>query len=471
MRLSQLDGLHVGIWGAGREGLAALAALTRRGGATSVLVYSEDPEDPGLEQARVAGATIAAGAQSWRELTRCEVVIRSPGVSLYRDEVAELRALEIPLTTGTNLWFSENEHVDTIAVTGTKGKSTTAALIAHLLRAAGEEALLAGNVGRPLLDRLGDGGAGTAWVLELSSFQIADLEHAPRIGVLLNLFDEHLDWHGDADRYHADKLRLFALQPPCTAVLCGADAGVVGLARPAGETVWYGTEQTLHVRDGAVWDGARRLKPPLRTPLLGAHNLLNLCAALTVLRLRGHVAGLAPGALESFKPLPHRLQLVGEHEGVRFVDDSISTTAQSTIAALAAFPGTPVALIAGGHDRGQDYTELAREIRAHGGVRAVAALPVTGPRLLAALQAAGADGPDLREARDLPDALAFARAALGGAGVVLLSPAAPSFGAYRDFEERGEHFATLVAASGASGKSGRRFASEKRAWPGRREPE
>ena len=445
MRLSRLDGLSVGIWGAGREGLAALRVLAPR---ARVLVHSDAPDDPGLAAARAGGADVTAGGpQAWRELLRCEVVIRSPGVSIYRPELAELRVAGVTVTTGTDLWFAEHPDATTIAVTGTKGKSTTSALIDHLLGAAGEPSILAGNVGRPLLDHLGEGTPETVWVLELSSFQIADLDHAPGTGVLLNLFDEHLDWHGSAGRYHADKLRLFDLEPPCDAVLCGADPGVRALARPPGATRWFGTEETLHVRGGEIWDGAERLRLGDPLPLTGAHNLLNLCAALEVARGRGHdIQRLALEALPSFRPLPHRLQLVGERAGVRFVNDSISTTPQSAIAALRAFAEVPVALIAGGYDRGQDYAALARAVVAHRAVRAVIALPATGPRIVEELRGAGAGGPALHEAADLDAALPLAARALAGGGVVLLSPAAPSFGAYRSFEERGEHFAALVAA-------------------------
>jgi UDP-N-acetylmuramoylalanine--D-glutamate ligase len=445
VRLSRLDGLSIGIWGAGREGLAALRAL---GPHARVLVHSDAPDDPGLAAARAAGAAVtAAGPEAWRELLHCEVVIRSPGLSIYRPELADLRVAGVTITTGTNLWFSEHAGASTIAVTGTKGKSTTSALIDHLLGAAGEPTILAGNVGRPLLDHLGDGTPETVWVLELSSFQIADLDHAPGTGVLLNLFDEHLDWHGSAPRYHADKLRLFDLEPACAAVLCGADPGVRALAHPAGPTRWFGTEETLHVRGGEIWDGARPLPLPDPLPLTGAHNLLNLCAALEVVRERGHdIERLALEALPSFRPLPHRLQLVGERDGVRFVNDSISTTPQSAIAALSAFAGVPVALIAGGYDRGQDYAALAAAVHEHRALRAVVVLPATGPRIIEELRRVVAAGPALHEAADLEAALPLAARAVAGGGVVLLSPAAPSFGAYRSFEERGEHFAALVAA-------------------------
>jgi UDP-N-acetylmuramoylalanine--D-glutamate ligase len=367
-------------------------------------------------------------------------------VSLHRPEVAALRDGGVTLTTGTNLFFAEHEGGDVIAVTGTKGKSTTSALLAHLLRAAGEDVRLAGNVGRPLLDVLGEGAPHTVWVLELSSFQIADLEFAPRLGVVLNLFDEHLDWHGDSEIYHADKLRLLTIPPPCLAVLCGADPrlAVVGETLPLAPR-WFGTASTLHVQGGAVWDGGERLYDGAGLPLVGAHNLLNLCAALTVLCERGHAISGREEAIAAFQPLPHRLQTVAEHRGVRFVNDSIATTPESAAAALQAFAGSAVALIAGGHDRGQRYEALAEAIAAHGAVRAVAAMPATGERLLAAIRARGG-GPALTAAPDLAAALDLAVAGLAGGGVVLLSPAAPSFGAYRDFEERGRHFEELVHA-------------------------
>jgi UDP-N-acetylmuramoylalanine--D-glutamate ligase len=179
-------------------------------------------------------------------------------------------------------------------------------------------------------------------------------------------------------------------------------------------------------------------------PLLGEHNALNLCAALTALEAARVPLPPLPGSLQGFQALPHRLQAVAHGGGVLWVNDSISTTPESTIAALASFPGRELVLIAGGQDRGQDHGELGRALAERGA--AVIGVPSTGPQLLAAATGAGLSHERALPAADLTDAVAQARGLASPGAVVLLSPAAPSYDFYADFEERGQRFAALAAA-------------------------
>jgi len=331
-------------------------------------------------------------------------------------------------------------------VTGTKGKSTTAALACHLARAAGRTARLAGNIGVPALDLLDEQRAEVT-VLELSSYQTADLETGPEVALVTNLFKEHTDWHGSEQAYRAEKLRVLGLPGVRVCVVNARDEQLVAAAE---RLVGGGVEvRRFGAPDG--WDTVSRrvaLGGEFRAdysqlPLLGEHNLLNLCAALCALGALGVEAPLLPAALEGFQSLPHRLEQVVERAGVLWVNDSISTTPESTLAALASFPGYEIVLIAGGQDRGQDYTELGRtlaEVNA-----AVIGVPTTGPRLLAAARDAGASDTRVRDVPDLQAAVAVAGELAREGAVVLLSPAAPSYDVYRDFEERGERFRDLVA--------------------------
>jgi UDP-N-acetylmuramoyl-L-alanine---L-glutamate ligase len=187
-------------------------------------------------------------------------------------------------------------------------------------------------------------------------------------------------------------------------------------------------------------------------PLRGSHNALNLCAALTALAAGGLATPRLPDALRGFRALPHRLEVVAEHERVVWVDDSISTTPESTLAALASFAERAVVLLAGGQDRGQDYEELGRALAARDAA-VLLGLPTTGPRLVAAARRAGVPATRALETTGMEEAVARARELAGVAGarerseqgaVVLLSPAAPSYDTYRDFEERGAHFQALA---------------------------
>ncbi len=372
-----------------------------------------------------------------------DIVIRSPGISPYRSPVPEACAAGVCFTSGTALWFGERPHERVIGVTGTKGKSTTAALIAHLARALGVRTALAGNIGLPLLDLIDAEAA--LWVIELSSFQTG--EAGPlAVGVVTNLYEEHLDWHGSRERYAADKLRL--ADAARTLVVNARQPEL--LARTAGhpQRVLFGGERGWHVHDGALYRDAVRiaaLDATLRLP--GAHNAQNACAALAALGAAGVLDDAAAEraavrALGEFRGLPHRLQVLGERDARTWIDDSISTTPEATLAALDSVAGREVTVIVGGHDRGLDWSGFARAVAPRSALRIVAQ-GRSGPRIASVLRAH-----EVRcavdEVADLAAAVARARATGAAGGIVLLSPGAPSFDQFRDYAERGREFARLA---------------------------
>jgi UDP-N-acetylmuramoyl-L-alanine---L-glutamate ligase len=461
VRFSELDGASIGVWGAGREIGSFAEQLSRRLPSARILVAAFDAEPPGDVRAtlRAPAARIVTGAEIPVALADCEVVVRSPGVSIHRPELQALRRSGVPVTTATALWLAERGGARVIGVTGTKGKSTTAALALHLARATGATAHLAGNIGVPALDLL-DREPADVIVLELSSFQIADLEVGPEVALITNVFREHTDWHGSEQAYRADKLRILSLPGVRAAVV---DAHAQEPPRAEGQSrarespsasqspasgailqVWrFGRADGWHVPDdGGIALRDRLVVPSCALPLPGAHNALNLCAALTALEAFGIVPPRLPEALSGFRALPHRLQTVAEHDGVLWVDDSISTTPESALAALASFPERDVVLIGGGQDRGQDYAQLARALAQAGA--GVVGVPSTGSRLVAAALEAGVAHTRARKAADMGEAVALAGELAIPGTVILLSPAAPSYDHYRDFEERGERFTALA---------------------------
>jgi len=452
VRFSELDGARVGVWGAGREVASFAAQLARRLPSARIVAAAFDGPPPAdaRELLRAPGAALLSAEQALAGLRACEVVVRSPGVSTHRAELRALREAGVAVTTATALWLAERGGEGVIGVTGTKGKSTTAALAAHLARAAGLTVALAGNIGVPALELLDEEPAQVT-VLELSSYQIADLQAGPQVALVTNVFREHTDWHGSERAYRADKLRLLELPGVRVAVLNARDERLAALD-PAVATLRYGQPRGWDATaEGIALDGELALASA-ELPLRGEHNALNLCGALTALEALG-APPPSPLArsLAGFRPLAHRLEPVAERDGVLWVDDSISTTPESAIAALASFPGRELVLIAGGQDRGQDYAQLARALAGAGA--SVVGVPSTGPRLLAAARAAGVAADRARAAADLREAVAIARTLTAGPdasaardAVVLLSPAAPSFDRYRDFEERGERFAALAVA-------------------------
>ncbi len=463
MRISQLEGKRVALWGWGREGRAAYHALRDRewgigtresedrfpARLTVLCSAAEAAEIRALGDAHLRVETEISGEL----LASFDVVIKSPGISPYKPEAQHALAQGTQFIGGTSLWFSEHADANgtlpnTVCVTGTKGKSTTTSLLAHLLRAAGHRTGLIGNIGLPLLEALDPQPAPDYWAVELSSYQTGEVARSgtrPDVAIVLNIFPEHLDWHGSEQRYIDDKLSLVTGGHPRVAVLNGADEHLRALQLPHSQIVWFNQPEGWHMVGEVVHRGAQAVFDTSNTPLPGRHNRGNLCAVLAALEALGlDAVALAP-AVQSFRPLPNRLQLLGERDGLRWVNDSISTTPHASLAALDCFAGQRIALLVGGHDRGLDWQDFAEHMRDNAPVEIVT-MGANGPRIHALLgPLAEAGGFGLHAATDLPHAVELARAALGTqGGVVLLSPGAPSFGAYKDYVARGRHFAELA---------------------------
>lgn len=454
MRISQLEeiagrGGRIALWGWGREGRAAYHAIRSRLPELPLTLFCSVSE---ADEARALGDRWMCPATdiSAEALALHAVVVKSPGISPYRAEALAAAGQGTQFIGGTGLWFAEHGHDDGIAtdvlcVTGTKGKSTTSALLAHLLRCAGTRTALAGNIGVPLLELL-DARA-DAWVVELSSYQTRDVAASgvrPQIAIVTNVFPEHLDWHGSEARYVEDKLALLTDGKPRIAVLNAADSRLAALSLPDSEIHWYGNADGWHLRGDALHRGDVFVMDTTSLPLPGRHNRGNLCAVLTALEAFGlDAVALAPHAAD-FQPLPHRLQPLGERDGIAYVNDSISTTPHATLAALELYQDRHVAVLVGGHDRGLPWEAFADAMAVHAPT-AIITMGQNGPRIFDLLATVAADRHfELEAAADLADAMAKARKALPVGGVILLSPGAPSFGAYKDYTARGRHFAKLA---------------------------
>ena len=451
MRISQLEGKRVALWGWGREGRAAYRAIRSRLPTLALTLFCSKEE--AVEATALADPFLRMGDEpNELALSSFQVVVKSPGISPYGPAASAATAQGTVLMGGSTLWFDEraNAHgivTDSVCVTGTKGKSTTTALLAHLLRAGGHRTALVGNIGMPLLEVLDPEPAPEYWAIELSSYQTLDVAAAnarPEVAVVLNLFPEHLDWHGSEARYVEDKLALVTRARPSIAVLNAADPRLAVLALPDSDVHWFNHPQGWHLRGDAVYRGESFVFDGTRTPLPGRHNRGNLCAVLATLEALGLDATALAVHAESFRPLPNRLQTLGTRQGITYVNDSISTTPHATLAALDCFRGQPVAVLVGGHDRGVDWSDFVRAMQ-HDAPVAIVTMGANGSRIHALLEAAAKRGQFKLEAADgLEAAISAARSLLADAGVVLLSPGAPSFGAYRDYVARGRHFAAIA---------------------------
>lgn len=424
------------LYGAGREGRSTRAFLKARAPDLKVFV-TVDSGDADIEDAEFIAPT---DLQAAIEQHRFGTIVKSPGVSRYKPIFLVAREAGVAVTSNLNLWGEYYRNGRTvIAITGTKGKSTTATLTHLMLVNAGLDAGLAGNVG---LAPLEIAERNKIVVFELSSYQTSDMAFSPDIAAVTNLTPEHTDWHRTTERYYADKLNLIDRDTPFP----------VGLGKGArdNETV------LAALRDRS------RLLPPIapfiddrivaavkRSKLKGEHNLDNArLAAQIALAAGAGLEGIVRG-IQAFEPLPHRLEehAVGD---LTLVNDSISTTPEATKAALAAYPGKRIALIAGGHERQQDYTELA-SLLASRGVTVLVTLPVTGDRLATATYAAAPEI-EVVEAATLEAGIRALASRRDRFDTVILSPGAPSYGqlerpgvAFKSFEERGRAFVRLAS--------------------------
>ncbi|MEW9623935.1 UDP-N-acetylmuramoyl-L-alanine--D-glutamate ligase [Rhodanobacter geophilus] len=442
MRIAELAGKRVAVWGFGREGRAAIRAIRAQLPQLPLALYCSESE---IDAARAFDAALTVYGQEPGSVALCayDVVVKSPGISIYKPAVTTAQSQGTVFTSGTALWFAENPDARVVAVTGTKGKSTTTAFVAHLARALGVRTALAGNIGLPLLELRGQ--AADLWAVELSSFQTGEAG-ALELGVVTSLYEEHLDWHGSRERYVADKLKLADVAR--SLLVNATQPALLERVQRHPRLLRFGHDAGWHVADGHIRRGAQTVFPLARMAAPGEHNALNACAALAALADLGMDALAAAPALATFKPLPHRLQPLGTHEGVDWINDSISTTPQATLAALDSLAGREVTVIVGGHDRGLDWSDFVRATKDRARLRIVAQ-GANGPRIARALRQAKTELP-LGEAEDFADAVAMARTVTPAGGVVLLSPGAPSFDQFKDYAERGRRFAELAGFDAAS---------------------
>ncbi len=458
MTLDELCERKVVVWGLGTEGLAMARLLHDR--QVEVWFLDDRPEEASERLAAELGRACRVLSPAEADWSSVEVVVRAPGVSRYRPELEAARAAGVTVTTAMALWFEDFADARVVAITGTKGKSTTAALTAAILSREGRRVDLIGNIGVPVVETYGRPLA-DAYVVEVSSYQAADVAVTPGLVVLTSLAPDHLDWHGSVEAYYRDKLRLAYAGPPGQlAVNAGSEEAVRRTAGHPGRTL-FGPEGRVSVDTSGVVsvDGAPVVDASgLR--LAGRHSLWNLCGAVTGATLldgRPPRSATLEAVVAEFEGLPSRCQTVGERGGVTFVDDALASNPYATVASVAAFPDRELTVILGGADRGVDCRGLAEALVVRRPVPGVVLLPPDEDRLAAALATVGTGGagsPTVVRAGDLAEAVDAAVSMTSPGGVILFSPAAPTPDGEGGYQERSRQFAT-AAGFGDAGRTRR----------------
>ena len=441
-----VEGKRVTVAGAARSGLAAAELLARRG--ARVTLSDSRAELPEADRLRSLGVTLELGGHARDTFTSADLVVLSPGVPPEQDVVQAARDRGVPVIAEIELasrWLQGR----VIAITGTKGKSTTTALTGRMLEAAGFKVTVGGNIGSPLSAQVSESTPDTFHVVETSSFQLEQIDtFHPWIAVMLNVSPDHLDRHPGVEAYATAKARIFENQNASDfAVINADDPAVLELARRGRATArLFSLVGTINrgtvVEDGWIVDRQRdraeRLVPLDVIHLLGPHLVNDVMAAATV----GAIAGAAPAAMtaavDAFRGLEHAMELVADVGGVRFVNDSKATNVESARRSIESFDRDLVPIM-GGRFKGGDLRLLRDPLKAR--AKALVAIGEARPLLREAL----GDVVDVQEADSFAAAIDRAHELAKPSGVVLLAPACASFDMFRDYAERGRMFKEEVA--------------------------
>ena len=349
-----------------------------------------------------------------------DLVIKTPGIPK--------RFVTKPYTTATNIFFESVSRNQIIGVTGSKGKSTTASLIAHILRSSYNDVRLVGNIGTPVLSSLElPYSTDTLFVFELSSYQLDDLKYSPHISIIVSLFPEHIPYHGSVENYYEAK------------------RNIIGHANANDYYIYNDTFKLLQTwaKDfqGTACPYEKDLVPT-NTMLIGEHNTDNIRGAITAARLFNISDKDIIRCVSAFQPLPHRLECVGEFDGIIFYDDAISTAPESTIAAIRALPNTD-AIFLGGENRGFSFLKLAEELAKHH-IGNIVLFPDSGKEIASAIKTIKDYSPRILKTNDMSAAVQFAYTYTKKGAVCLLSTASPSYSTWKNYKEKGSQFQTLV---------------------------
>ena len=362
-----------------------------------------------------------------------DLVVKSSGISYYKEEVQKLINMNVKITSNLNI-FLENNNSKTIAITGTKGKSTTSSILYHILKNMDYKVALVGNIGKSFLDIVDE--KFDYVIMELSSYQIKTLYNTVDYGIILNLFPEHIDWHKTHENYFNDK---FSLSSHSEKFICNGKNEILN-RYIKNDFIEFGNLKGFYVKDSCIFYNDKKIvDTKLFTNIRGEHIFENICGILTFLKEEKIDINKALDTLHTFKTLQHRLEIFYNKNNTIFVDDSISTIPEATIEAIKTFKDNDIFLILGGYDRKQDYNKLISLINNTNNIKKVFLLGQTGKRLYEY---------DFKCEKELFNSIEELVESIKKENLdnktVLLSPASPSYDMFKNFEERGSIFKKLM---------------------------
>jgi len=424
----------IAIIGLGLEGLATIKYLSNLYPNKEIHAFDE-----GANQLKPASFNIPyhTGEKCLDKLLDFDVILVSPGISVYRKELITAQKNGSIIIPTTQLWYDRHKDDFCIFVTGTKGKSTTSSLIYHVLNSMKENVHLIGNIGKPAVDSIVDSTNNT-WIVETSSYQSAKLNVKPDISVLTNLYPEHIDWHGSIEQYYKDKLRLLNKSK-----LQVINLNIKDKVFNKNKTIYFNDKLNFHYKNNTIYKGEIKIGKIKSTLLKGSHNLENICAMLCVVDLIGVDPKHAINLLDGFQKMEHRLEEFAKIDNILYVDDCLSTIPQSTISAIESYYGYKITLIIGGADRGlgKEWKKFAKHL-SKANIFSIIGMPDTGFKVVQELESMQHNS-KLFYAKNLKDAVLTAKKVAPTGGVILLSPASPSHNKYKNYREKGMLFQSL----------------------------
>lgn len=446
--MTEFFGKKIAILGLGLEGGDLCQFLLKKGAKITVFDQKKASELGGTyKKFKNQGIIFKLGKDYLKDgLVGFDFLFRSPGFSRYLPQIVEAEKKGTFISSATKLFFDLCPG-KIIGVTGTKGKGTTATLIYEILKENGKKVELAGNIGQPMLSLLSKLTKDHWVVLELSSFQLMDMNKSPHIAVVLFIASEHLDYHKSQEEYLQAKAHLVSFQKEDDFAVLNADnptsCSFASLTRA--KTFYFsrrGRVDGAYVKNGKIFLFNKLVGPVDKLQLRGQHNWENVCAAITTAFLSG--AESVKKAVFSFKGLAYRLEFVKMVGGISFYNDSFSTNPEATIAAIRSF-SEPLVLIAGGSEKGADYTALGREI-VSSSVKTLILIGKMAPRIKEASLKAGYQGKIIYRPPSMKEIVKLAFQNAGSGGIVLLSPAAASLDMFKNYKDRGAQFKKYVQA-------------------------
>lgn len=441
----------IGVIGTGLEGLSTARYLKSIGAYVTLLDQKTESElDPEIVlEAKSLGVDLVWKSDFLKNLSHFEILVRTPGIRPDVAEIVEAKNKGVIVTSNTKIFF-DFCPCPIIGVTGTKGKGTSATLIYQILKRAGKNVFLGGNIGLPALDLLTNLSINDLVVLELSSFQLFDLKKSPHIAVVLMVTSEHLNWHKDLSEYKEAKFNIVNYQNPGNFAIVNVDYPVSSEFLNIGQASKIQVSTKKELTNGVflanqgiyrrIGIAAERVIPISDVGLIGKHNLENVLAAVGAASVLNINVSQIAQAIKEFKGLEHRLEFVKEVNSVRYYNDSFSTTPETAIAALKSF-SEPEILILGGSDKGSDYSELGKEIVSAPNIKALILIGETAEKIKEAIEKTGKFKGKIKEsAKNMAEIISQAKEIAGEGDIVLLSPACASFGLFKNYKSRGQLF-------------------------------